>query len=89
LTTTWRGGSPKASVGAEIRLGIDAVGGTASGRFADCLCNDAILVHYGRMSDAPCTVQRDAFVFGNLTMRGLAVAASSGRSGKVLTARRH
>ena len=125
-----------ATGGAAIRLGLDAVGGTATGRLADCLCDDAILVNYGRMSDASCTVQPDAFVFRNLTMRGfwlvnwfrqtpegeravlfgeiadliakgtlhapihatydvseikeaVAVAASGGRSGKVLIAPRH
>jgi hypothetical protein len=60
----------EATGGAAIRLGIDAVGGTATGRLADCLCDDAILVIYGRMSDASCTVHPDAFVFRNLTMRG-------------------
>ena len=59
-----------ATGGAAIRLGIDAVAGTATGRLADCLCDDAILVNYGRMSDASCTVQPDAFIFRNLTMRG-------------------
>ena len=34
-----------------------------SGRLADCLCRDAFLVNYGRMSGEPCTVQPDAFVF--------------------------
>jgi len=64
-----------ATGGAEIRLGIDAVGGTATGRLADCLCRDAILVNYGRMSDAPCTVQPDAFIFRNLTVRGFWLAS--------------
>jgi trans-2-enoyl-CoA reductase len=63
-----------ATGGAEIRLGIDAVGGTASGRLADCLCRDAILVNYGRMSGEPCTVQPDAFIFRNLTLRGFWLA---------------
>ena len=36
---------------------------------------DAILVNYGRMSDAPCTVQPDAFVFRNLTLRGFWLAS--------------
>jgi NADPH:quinone reductase-like Zn-dependent oxidoreductase len=60
---------------AEIRLGIDAVGGTASGRLANCLCRDATLVSYGRMSGEPCTIQPDAFVFRNLTMRGFWLAS--------------
>ena len=34
----------EATGGAEIRLRIDAVGGTDTGRLADCLCRDAILV---------------------------------------------
>ena len=60
----------EATGGAAIRLGIDAVGGTATGRLADCLCESAMLVNYGRMSDDPCTVQPDAFIFRNLTLRG-------------------
>ncbi len=55
---------------AKIRLGIDAVGGTATGRLADCLCQGATLVNYGRLSGAPCAVQPEAFVFRDLTMRG-------------------
>jgi len=56
--------------GAEIRLGIDAVGGTATGRLADCLCQGATLVNYGRLSGEPCAVQPDAFIFRDLTVRG-------------------
>ena len=65
----------EATGGATIRLGIDAVGGTATGRLADCLSRDATLVSYGRMSGEPCTVQPDAFVFRNLTMRGFWLAS--------------
>jgi NADPH:quinone reductase-like Zn-dependent oxidoreductase len=64
----------EATGGARIRLGIDAVGGTATGRLARCLGRDATLVSYGRMSGEPCTVQPDAFVFRNLTMRGFWLA---------------
>ncbi len=53
-----------------VRLGIDAVGGAATGRLADCLCESATLVSYGRMSGEPCAVQPDAFVFRDLTLRG-------------------
>lgn len=126
----------EATGGATIRLGIDAVADTATGRLADCLCRDATLVNYGRMSGAPCAVQPEAFIFRNLIMRGfwlstwfrqtpaaqrvellgeiagliangtlhapihatydvseiaeaVAVAASGGRSGKVLIVPRH
>jgi NADPH:quinone reductase-like Zn-dependent oxidoreductase len=65
----------EATGGAKIRLGIDAVGGTATGRLANCLCENATLVSYGRMSAAPCTVQPEAFVFRNLTMRGFWLAS--------------
>jgi NADPH:quinone reductase-like Zn-dependent oxidoreductase len=55
---------------AAIRLGIDAVSGAASQRLADCLCESATLVSYGRLSGEPCAVQPDAFIFRDLTLRG-------------------
>jgi trans-2-enoyl-CoA reductase len=60
---------------AQIRLGIDAVGGAATGHLADCLCESATLVNYGRMSGEPCVVQPDAFVFRDLTLRGFWLAS--------------
>jgi mitochondrial enoyl-[acyl-carrier protein] reductase / trans-2-enoyl-CoA reductase len=64
-----------ATDGAQIRLGIDAVGGAATGHLADCLCESATLVNYGRMSGEPCGVQPDAFVFRDLTLRGFWLAS--------------
>jgi NADPH:quinone reductase-like Zn-dependent oxidoreductase len=64
-----------ATDGAHIRLGIDAVGGGATGHLADCLCESATLVSYGRMSGEPCVVQPDAFVFRDLTLRGFWLAS--------------
>jgi NADPH:quinone reductase-like Zn-dependent oxidoreductase len=61
--------------GAQIRLGIDAVAGTATGHLADCLCESATLVNYGRMSSERCVVQPDAFVFRDLTLRGFWLAS--------------
>ena len=63
-----------ATDGAHIRLGIDAVGGGATGRLADGLCESATLVNYGRMSGEPCAVQPDAFIFRDLTVRGFWLA---------------
>ncbi len=60
----------EATDAAAVRLGIDAVSGAATGRLADCLCESATLVSYGRMSGEPCAVQPDAFVFRDLTLRG-------------------
>ena len=65
----------EATGGAMIRLGIDAVAGTATGRLADCLCQGATLVNYGRMSGEPCALQPDAFIFRDLTMRGFWLAS--------------
>ena len=59
-----------ATGGAAIRLGVDAVGGTATGRLADCLAEGATLVNYGRLSGEPCAVDPAAFIFRDLTMRG-------------------
>ena len=60
----------EATDGAAIHLGIDAVGGPASGRLADTLRESATLVSYGHMSGEPCAVPADAFVFRDLTLRG-------------------
>ena len=64
-----------ATDGADIRLGIDAVGGAATGHLADCLCESAMLVSYGRMSGEPCVVPPDALVFRDLTLRGFWLAS--------------
>jgi mitochondrial enoyl-[acyl-carrier protein] reductase / trans-2-enoyl-CoA reductase len=66
--------------GAQIRLGIDAVGGAATGRLAECLCESATLVNYGRMSGEPCAIQPDALVFRDLTVRGFWLARWSRRA---------
>lgn len=63
-----------ATDGAEIRLGIDAVAGPATGRLAECLSESATLVNYGRMSGEPCVLRPDAFVFRDLRLRGFWLA---------------
>src|SRR5213078_3805926 len=35
---------------APIRLGVEAIGGTATGRICDCVATEATVVHYGSMS---------------------------------------
>lgn len=42
--------------GAAVRLGVDAVAGTATQRIAECLAADAPLVCYGAMSGERCTI---------------------------------
>jgi len=60
----------EATGGAQIRLGIDAVAGTATGRLAGCLSEGATLVSYGRMSGAAAVMPPEAFIFRDLTLRG-------------------
>jgi trans-2-enoyl-CoA reductase len=60
----------EATSGAEIRLGIDAVAGTATGRLAGCLGEGATLVSYGRMSGEDTVIPPEAFIFRDLTLRG-------------------
>jgi NADPH:quinone reductase-like Zn-dependent oxidoreductase len=64
----------EATGGAAIRLGIDAVGGAATGRLASCLAEGATLVNYGMMSGQPCQVAPHWFVFNDLTLRGFWLA---------------
>lgn len=65
----------EATGAADIRLGIDAVGGGATGRLAACLRRGATLVNYGRMSGDPCMVDSAAFIFRDLTLRGFWLAS--------------
>jgi trans-2-enoyl-CoA reductase len=60
----------EATGGAKIRLGIDAVGGSATDRMAGALGEGAVLVNYGAMSGEPCQVSPASFVFRDITLRG-------------------
>src|SRR4029453_7254083 len=40
----------EATADARIMLGVEAIGGAATGRLADCLATDGTVVHYGSMS---------------------------------------
>ena len=65
----------KAAVGgAELRLGIDAVGGAATDRLARCLSNGGCLVNYGMMSGEACQVTPASFIFNDITLRGFWLA---------------
>jgi NADPH:quinone reductase-like Zn-dependent oxidoreductase len=63
-----------ATGGAEVRLGIDAVGGAATDHLAACLCEGGVLVNYGMMSRQPCQVSPASFVFRDVTLRGFWLA---------------
>ena len=56
--------------GASIRLGLEAVGGKATGRIADCLASDGTLVHYGSMSGENPDVDRSNFIYRGVRLTG-------------------
>ncbi len=56
--------------GAQIRLGIDAVGGSATDRLAQCLSEGGTLVNYGMMSGEPCKVAPSSLIFRDIRLRG-------------------
>ena len=65
----------KEAVGGEpIRLGIDAVGGSATGRIADCLAVQGTVVTYGSMSGEPSVISAQATIFKDISLRGFWLA---------------
>ena len=57
-----------------VRLGIDAVGGTAVMRLGDCLAEGGIIVNYGLLSGQPCQIRADQTIFKGLTLTGFWLA---------------
>jgi len=55
---------------ARIMLGLEAIGGAATGRLADCLATDGTLVHYGSMSGEDPTVGRSNFIYRGVRLTG-------------------
>ncbi|BDX07929.1 zinc-dependent alcohol dehydrogenase family protein [Planctobacterium marinum] len=64
----------KATEKAEIQLAIDAVGGTASNRLADCLASQGTLVNYGMMSGEAAQVSSANLIFKDITVKGFWLA---------------
>lgn len=56
--------------GAEIKLGIDAIGGDASTRIADCLADSGTVVNYGFLSDQPCVITPHQTILHDITLKG-------------------
>ena len=63
-----------ATGGAPIKLGIDAVGGAATQRIAECLAPDTNLVSYGSMSAEPCHLDFYLMFRQGITLHGLSFA---------------
>ena len=55
---------------ARIRLALDAVGGSATDRLAQCVAVGGTLVNYGALSGEACKVAPGSFVFRDITLRG-------------------
>jgi mitochondrial enoyl-[acyl-carrier protein] reductase / trans-2-enoyl-CoA reductase len=55
---------------APIRLAVEAIGGGATGRIADCVASDGTIVHYGSMSGVNPDVGRTNFVYRGVKLTG-------------------
>jgi trans-2-enoyl-CoA reductase len=55
---------------ARIMLGVEAIGGAATGRLADCIATDGTLVHYGSMSGEDPKVARNNFIYRGVRLTG-------------------
>lgn len=63
-----------ATGGAAIKLGIDAVGGSATMRLAASLAEGATIVNYGALSGEPCVVSPRELVFRDIALKGFWLA---------------
>ena len=59
-----------ASGGAEIRLAIDAVAGSAVNRLAQCVAEGGTVVNYGLLSGEPCQIDAYQVVFRDIRLVG-------------------
>lgn len=73
-----------AGAGAEpsaLRLGIDAVGGPATGRLARCVAEGGTVVSYGSLSGEPCAVEARDTIFRDVSLRGFWLTRWIGAAG--------
>lgn len=63
-----------ATAGAAIGLAIDAVGGAATERLAQCLRPGGSVVNYGAMGGEPCSISPASLIFRGITLRGFWLA---------------
>ena len=56
--------------GGQVRLGIDAVAGSATNRLANCVADGGTVVNYGLLSGAPCEMDAADVVFRDVSLRG-------------------
>ncbi len=62
----------RGAIGAEapVRLAIDAVGGRACPRLADCLSDGGTVVNYGFLSGEPCMITPHQTILHGITLEG-------------------
>jgi NADPH:quinone reductase-like Zn-dependent oxidoreductase len=53
-----------------IKLGVEAIGGAATGRIVDCVASDGTVVHYGSMSGENPEVGRSNFIYRGVKLTG-------------------
>ena len=58
------------SDGAAARLAIDAIGGEATLRLADCLADGGTVVNYGFLSGKPCMITPHQAIVGGIALKG-------------------
>ena len=63
-----------ATGGAVMKLGIDAVGGSATARMGEALSDGATLVNYGAMSGESCVMPPTVIIFKDIAIRGFWLA---------------
>jgi mitochondrial enoyl-[acyl-carrier protein] reductase / trans-2-enoyl-CoA reductase len=68
-----------ASGGAAIRLGIDAVAGTATDRIGECLADGATVCSYGSMSGEDPAISRAALIYRGITLTGFMLGRALAR----------
>ncbi len=55
---------------APIMLGVEAIGGAATGRMVDCISTEGTIVHYGSMSGEDPKVARSNFIYRGVKLTG-------------------
>jgi len=60
----------KATGDASIRLGVEAIGGSATGRIVDSVGTDGTVVHYGSMSGEDPKITRSNFIYRGVKLTG-------------------
>ncbi len=64
----------QATGGVDVKLAIDAVGGSATARLGEVLSEGSMLVNYGAMSGESCVMPPTVIIFKDITIKGFWLA---------------